>query len=222
MEKPNDVMQAMFKREREIKIIRFNQLNHFSRKGEIVLSGSSLMEQFPVNEMLMTLGKNHIVYNRGIGGDTTLDLLNDLDSCIFDLEPGKLFLNIGTNDIGKPDYDEDTLVSNYRLILARIHDRLPGTEVYLLSYYPVNPNKDSDIPEEFKAGMFVTRTNKAIESANKRVRQLAEELSHTYVDVSTPLFDETGNLKEAYTVEGVHMWPAAYQKVLEILLDYFE
>jgi len=222
MQKSNPVIEEAFNKEREIKIVRFNQLNTLAKKGQIVFAGSSLAEQFPINEMLVSLGREITVYNRGIGGDTTLDLIRNMDTCIFCLEPRKLFINIGSNDIGNAGYQEDTLLLNYKLILTQIKNRLPGTQVYLLSYYPVNPNADSDMTEEDKAQMFSTRTNRNIASANKRVELLAKELSYEYLNVSAPLLDGNGTLNKEYTVEGVHLWPSAYQKVLEILLPYLE
>lgn len=222
MDKFLEFMQINAKRERAIKLERFKQLNPTSIKGQIVFSGSSLTEQFPINEMLQNLDQRYILYNRGIGGDTTYNLLEDIDVCIFDLCPSKLFINIGSNDIGSPDYNEEILFSNYEKILNQIKERLPNTKVYLLSYYPVNPYKESDIPNEYKSTMFATRTNKTISSANKRASLLAEHFNYTYIDVSSPLFDADGNLKEEYTLEGIHMWPIAYQKVLEILIKYFE
>ncbi len=222
MQKPDLIIDEIANNEREIKIIRFKQLNTLVKKKQIVFAGSSLAEQFPVNEMLMSLEKNMIVYNRGIGGDTTLDLMRDIESCIFDLEPRKLFINIGTNDIGNANYHEDTLLLNYKMILTQIRNRLPDTEVYLLSYYPVNPEKECDMSDEDKAQMFATRTNISIKSANKRVEEVAKEFSYEYVNVSAPLFGENSTLNEKYTVEGVHLWPIAYQKVLEILLPYME
>lgn len=43
-----------------------------------------------------------ILYNRGIGGFTTTELLEAMDECILELQPAHLFLNIGTNDLERP------------------------------------------------------------------------------------------------------------------------
>lgn len=216
-----EFIEMNHKRERAEKIERFKQLNPYTKKGQILFSGSSLTEQFPINEMLQSLDTRYIIYNRGIGGDTTNNLLEDIQHCIFDLAPSKIFINIGSNDISNPDYNENVLINNYESILTQIKERLPNTKVYLLSYYPVNPYKDSYIPLEYKSIMFATRTNDAIKSANKRVAMLADHFDYTYIDATSPLLDPQGNLREEYTLEGVHLWPIAYQKVLEILIPYF-
>lgn len=211
-------------RERKIKIERFKHLNTMAKKGQIVFAGSSLTEQFPINEMLQNCfdqeGKPVIIYNRGIGGDITTNLLQDLDLCVLDLEPSKVFINIGTNDIAKPDYSEATLLENYSQILRRIREALPTVELFILSYYPVNPDASYDLPKEAKEFLFSTRTNAAINHVNEQLQQLASDFHATYIDVSSVLLDEQKQLKSEFTVEGVHLWPNAYQKVLDILLDY--
>ena len=41
-----------------------------------------------------------------------------------------------------------------------------------------------------------------------------------HIDVNTGLTDVNGNLKEEYTIEGVHMYANAYRCVLENLKQY--
>ena len=62
-------------REQQEKLERYRILNQNVKKGEILFTGSSLMEQFPINELLMTQGMSQVIYNRGIGGFTTQDML---------------------------------------------------------------------------------------------------------------------------------------------------
>lgn len=74
-------------------------LNALAPNGAIVLAGSSLCEQFPVNELLMSQGEALTVYNRGISGDTLAGYAGRIRECVLDLQPEKLFINIGTNDV---------------------------------------------------------------------------------------------------------------------------
>ena len=99
-------------KEQQERIEKLNILNQYAAKGQILFTGSSLMEQFPVNEILMTKGLSYRIYNRGVSGFTTLDMLNHMDTMVFDLEPSRIFINIGTNDIGATDYSEDALLAN--------------------------------------------------------------------------------------------------------------
>jgi hypothetical protein len=45
-------------------------LNRYAQKGQIVLVGSSLMGQFPINELMMSQNLPGIVYNRAVGCNT--------------------------------------------------------------------------------------------------------------------------------------------------------
>ena len=85
----------------EIKVQNFRCLNAVAKKGETVFVGSSLCELFPISEMLQNVEPRIRVYNRGIGGDVTDGLLRRMDESIFALEPEKVFINIGTNDLAE-------------------------------------------------------------------------------------------------------------------------
>ena len=51
-----DFFKELMHREQQDKLERYRILNQNVKKGEILFTGSSLMEQFPVNELLMTNG----------------------------------------------------------------------------------------------------------------------------------------------------------------------
>ena len=53
----------------EMKVHNFMCLNKFVKKGEIVFTGSSLCELFPINEMLQNAEPRIRVYNRGIDAE---------------------------------------------------------------------------------------------------------------------------------------------------------
>ena len=59
-----------------VKVEKYRVLNTMVKEGQILFTGSSLMEQFPINELQMDFGIKEIIYNRGIGGFTTADMLH--------------------------------------------------------------------------------------------------------------------------------------------------
>lgn len=205
--------------EQQDKLARYRVLNQFVKKGEILFTGSSLMEQFPVNELLMSNGMTQVIYNRGIGGFTTDDMLQYMEEMVFELEPSRIFINIGTNDIGSPDYKLETLMEKYEKILSLIRERLPKTEINMLAYYPVNET-DKVPEEEWGKFLFITRTNENIRLANEAVKELADKMGCNYIDVSEGLRDERGKLKKEFTIEGIHMYANGYQVVLNNLKKY--
>lgn len=124
--------------DKEMKLERFKEENKNAVKGQIVLTGSSLMEMFPVNKFLAERGSDIIVYNRAIGGYITDELMQVLDTCVFELEPRRVFINIGTNDLSDSRIPMDRIMEHYDSIISSIEQRLPKTEIYLMAYYPVN------------------------------------------------------------------------------------
>ena len=206
--------QEQMLRDQQEKLERFRILNQNAKKGESLFTGSSLMEQFPVNELLMTRGMSQVVYNRGIGGFTTEDMLRNMEEMVFALKPRKIFINIGTNDIGSQGYRLEKLMENYGKIISQIRERLPEAEIYMMAYYPVN--ETDKLPEgEWAKTMFLTRTNENISIANKAVEEMAGRMGCHFINVNQGLTDEAGKLKKEFTVEGIHMYANGYEVVLE-------
>lgn len=218
-----EFMQTYLKMEQNEKLDKFRILNKYVKKGQILFTGSSLMEQFPINEFLMAENTDRIIYNRGIGGFTTTDMLANIDTQIFDLAPSKIFINIGTNDIAYPMLPfEDVLahaMGNYEQILTQIQTRLPDTEVYMMAYYPVN-EKAKAPEDEWGETLFVNRNNRNLPIANEAVKKLAEKFGYHYIDVNNGLTDEEGMLKKEFTVEGIHMYANGYRVVFENMKTY--
>lgn len=211
-------MAERFRGEQEYKRISYRQRNAYIRKGQILFTGSSLMEMFPVTEFCMNEGLP-VAYNRGIGGYTTDDFLEAIDDVLLDAAPGKLFINIGTNDIKPMPEGEDWfehLSANYRKICEIIRERLPETDVYMMAYYPVNGN----VPAARENPGMRVRTNSNIDRANRMVKALADEFGFSYIDVNDGLKDGEGNLQAEHTTDGIHFDSAAYRTVFDRLKRY--
>jgi len=214
-----DQIMEFMKMDQQQKIDKYRILNEMAIKGQILFTGSSLMEQFPINELLVDFDMDYVIYNRGVGGFKTDDMLEHMEEQIFGTEPSRIFINIGTNDISMPDYTLEKLMENYKAILTSIQERLPEAEVYLMAYYPVN--EVDKVPEgEWGKTMFTTRNNQNIQIANAAVEQLAQETGYRYIDVNEGLSDERGMLKKEYTLEGVHMYANGYRVILQNLKQY--
>lgn len=218
-----ELMFKHLKQQQLEKVKKYKILNKYVQKGQILFVGSSLMEFFPINELQQNLDKKYIIYNRGIAGYVTLDLLNSMNECIFDLEPSKIFINIGTNDISSlhDTFSLEKLLNNYNNILSQISNKLPKCEVYVMAYYPVNAKYNFDgIDEIMKKIMFTTRTNETIKLANEQIKLLAEKYNYNFINVNEGLTDSDGNLKHEYAIDGVHMYANGYLVVLENLKKF--
>jgi len=131
----------------------FIELNKSAKPGSIVFLGDSITDFFRLNEFFHGI----YVINRGIGGDTTDGVLKRLSESVFELSPSKVFILIGTNDIGG-NKSESHVISNIAEIIDRIRDSCPETKIYLQSVYPVSNAKDKKI-NRFIVGR---RTNEKI------------------------------------------------------------
>lgn len=208
--------EEMGKRDKADKVQRYRRLNKFVRPGQILFVGSSLMEQFPVNELLMDLQLPYTVYNRGIGGFTTTELMEVLDVCVYDVKPAHIFINIGTNDLNGPEYSFEGLMSRYEAILTAIKEHLPEAKLYMMAYYPMSENVIKENP--MMAGILEHRNNVRVAEANAGVKALAEKMGAKFLDCNAGITDEEGNMKPEYTIEGMHMYGDGYYHVLQALL----
>jgi lysophospholipase L1-like esterase len=199
--------------------VRFAKENKTAQKGQIVFVGSSLMEIFPIEKMQQGLCLDKLIYNRGIRATTTSDLLKVIDLCIFDLAPSKVFINIGTNDIGFK-VPEATFLVNYDEILRQIKEKLPETQVFVMAYYPVNSATNFGESEAAHESLFAIRNNEIFKSASSKVAQLAKKYNYEFINVNDGLADDEGNLRPELTFDGAHMLPAGYEIVLENMKRY--
>lgn len=220
----NQMLQEIFiqqgNQEKALKLERFRRLNPLAKKGQILFCGSSLMEQFPIHELLWEAGSPLVIYNRGVGGFTTAEMAQALEPCVFQLEPRHIFINIGTNDLNGPDYALEGLMARYQGILDQIKSRLPEARLHLLAYYPVNEKIGLANPN--MAEVFRHRTNARIAQANQGVQALAEKNAAGFHDFNACITDSEGNMKAQYTIEGMHMYPDGYRQIFQAMLPILE
>ena len=185
-------------------------LNKSCQPGQIVFTGSSLMEMFPVEKFAAEEGPDFpIVCNRGVGGWRTEEMLACLHEMVIGLHPRRVFINIGTNDLSDAAVTIDALIGRYEDILTRIEGAVPGVEIVMMAYYPIN----YDAADEGMKACLRIRTNERIREANRAVEALAHRRGHRFINVNAPLTDDQGRLKAAYTIEGMHIREDGYRAI---------
>ena len=202
--------------DKEMKVAHYREQNKLAKAGQIVFAGSSLMEMFPINKLLEERKDETIIYNRGISGFVSEELLGALDVCVLDLKPYRVFINIGTNDLSDPQIQISELIERYDKILSIIEKHLPEVEIYLMAYYPVNYEAAA---EDMKECLRI-RTNEKINTANEEVCRLAQRHKQRYIDVNRNLKDEQGRLKAEYTIEGMHINEDGYRAIYDDIMEY--
>lgn len=202
--------------DKEMKIERFRKENKSVEYGKTVFVGSSLMEMFPISKLLQEHGDDTIIYNRGVGGFISAELLDAIDVCVLDLKPSRVFINIGTNDLSWSSISIEQLMDNYDKIITTIEEHIPSVEIYLMAYYPVNPEAAS---EEMKECLKI-RTNEKINRANEQVMALAQRHRQKYIDINSNLKDKLGRLKAENTIEGMHINENGYKAIYDNIMRY--
>lgn len=202
--------------DKEMKIMRYREENKNVKYGQTVFTGSSLMEMFPINKLLAEHNDSTIIYNRGIGGFVSRELLEVIDVCATDLKPSKIFINIGTNDLSDSRIPISELMENYDKIISEIEAKLPEAIIYLMAYYPVNYEAAAENMKE----CLKIRNNEKIRTANVEVKKLAEKHGQRYIDINKNLMDEQGRLKAEYTIEGLHINEDGYRAVYDDIMVY--
>lgn len=192
-----------------------NRLNDFlifdkyKCDNDIVFLGDSLTDFFPLSEFI----KNKSMCNRGIASETTFNILNRLDE-VLQIKPKTVFLQIGINDL---IYDKKTkaneLVNRIMEIATRLNE--VKAKVYIISLYPINRNK---MFFSFVQCRFAT--NSKINEVNLLLEKRCQEKSFKFIDIHQKLLDENQNLKEEYTLEGLHLSALGYSVIYESIKEY--
>lgn len=204
--------------DKEMKVERYREQNKSVQHGQTVFTGSSLMEMFPISKLLEEHGEETIIYNRGIGGFLTYELLDVIDVCVLDLKPSKVFINIGTNDLSWSNIPISDVIANYDKIITAIEQALPDVEIYLMAYYPVNYEAATEKMKE----CLKIRTNKKINTANIEVEKLAQRHGQKYIDINAKLKDNLGRLRAEFTIEGMHINEDGYRAIYEDIMAYVQ
>ena len=151
--------------------------------------------------------------NRGIRGYKTDLLLDNLDAHLFGQALDKVFILIGTNDIGKEIPQTETL-ANLEAVIQEISRDYPLAQIQLLSVLPVN-----EAPA-YKSTVYV-RSNEKIQALNQAYRQLANAYMNVqFIDLYDAFLNEEGQLRPDYTRDGLHLTIAGYAALSKVLQEY--
>ena len=153
------------------------------------------------------------IVNSGISGNTTDDILDDMKARVYDYNPSKVFLLIGTNDLIH-DVSVDDIVSNIERIINEINSNEPQAEIYVESVYPVNDDLDED--------MVDVRNNDDIMDINEKIEKYCDDNNYTYINMYDKLLDDDGNFNEEFTDDGLHPNSRGYEVITEEIKKYLD
>ncbi len=181
-------------------------------KKQIVLIGDCLIENLKIENDF----KGLTIYNNGIAGDTTTLLMETLYKRAIKYKPSKLFLSVGSNDMGFERMDVKDIYHNIIAIVEEIQKRSKETEIHILSVVPVNPANMDNILREY----VDTRNNFDINMLNYYLRNYARKHHLKFVDITKNLKNDFDQLKIEYTLDGFHLNDLGYSIVTKTLSKY--
>lgn len=188
---------------------RLERLERYTyNKESIVFLGDSITSRCDLDKYF----SNYNVYNSGIAGNMTKDILDNMENRVFVYNPTKVFILIGTNDLVYSGLDNDEIKNNIEEIINKIYEKNSNTKIYLESIYPVNNSLNKEIVE--------TRTNYNIKDLNNKIEKICNNNKCTYINMYDNLTDKNGNMKRIYTVDGLHLNKIGYKVVASKLTKY--
>lgn len=158
----------------------------------VVFYGDSITDMWNLSQHFA--GKPYV--NRGIGGQTTPQLLSRMYRDVINLKPRAVVILAGTNDIARNTGPQsaEMIQDNFRAMaeLAQSHD----IAVILCSIIPI-----SDYTR-FKQS--AQRPPADIVLMNQWLKRYAGEIRAEYVDYFSALVDGRGFLKDGCSMDGLH------------------
>ena len=190
---------------------KYRELNQISLlEPDMIFIGDSIVEYYPLQELL---GTAKTIVNRGIRGYQTGLLLDNLDAHLYGDAVDQIVLLIGTNDIGK-DIPMNEALDNLEGVIQSLNRDYPLSQIKLVSILPVNEG------EEYKQTVYI-RTNEKIREWNQAYEALASAyIQVDFLPIYDSLTDSEGQLKSAYTTDGLHLSVAGYQALSDALKTY--
>jgi len=173
----------------------------------IVFMGDSITEEW--GNLYPEFFSGNYYINRGIGGQTTPQMLIRFKPDAIDLKPYAIIILAGTNDIAG-----NTGPSTVRMITDNIFSMAELAKAYdiivvLASILPVYQYSWAD---------DVLDPPSMIDSVNSKIKEYVENQGLVYLDYYSSMVDDRKGLKLDYTGDGVHPNEAGY-KVMSAIAD---
>ncbi|MGH9761723.1 MAG: GDSL-type esterase/lipase family protein [Blastocatellia bacterium] len=163
------------------------------QNGAVIFLGDSITEGGHWDQVWRGRALKPIL-NRGLAGDTIEGVIARIGEVVRH-HPSKIFVMIGINDLRSQRTTPDDLVRQYKAFIQELSERSPESQIYVESLLPTSD-----------------WTNDEVKEVNRQLSEVAAGGRVRYVDIHSLMTDEKGELKKAWTFDGVHIRAAAYQK----------
>jgi lysophospholipase L1-like esterase len=160
----------------------------------VVFFGDSITDIWKLDESFP--GKHYV--NRGIGGQTTPQMLVRFRPDVIDLHPAVVVVLAGTNDVAGNTGEEtlEQIEGDYATMaeLARVH----GIRLVFASVMPINNYNPTALR------FFLQRSPAKILALNEWLKKYCSDNGLVYLDYFSAMVDEHGMLRAELTEDGLH------------------
>ena len=189
------------------------QILFLNKSVDLLFVGDSITQLWDLNAYF---GTDKFIVNRGIGGDCSTYLLKRFDADCIQLNPKKVFLMIGTNDISRTHNDpwwrtqgedEDKVLNEYKHNVLEMVKKCNDADIELVlcSVIP------SDIAEPFDKEIRWKMTNE--------MNLFLKSLGKAYIDYHSALTDDGKTLIFELSFDGIHPNAEAYEIMASVLKE---
>jgi len=177
-------------------------------EDRVVLLGNSITDAWAVRDV--TFFTNNKLVGRGISGQTSPQLLIRFRQDVINLNPTKVIIHIGTNDIAENTgpYDQAFTLGNIESMIDLAEKN--GIEAIIASVLPAT---------QFSWRPKLGDRSAEIVVLNEALQALAKERGLTYIDYHSALKNAENGMDEDLAKDGVHPTMKAYEIMGKLLLE---
>lgn len=115
---------------------KFSKMNELANEDAVVFFGTDYFANMPVDELTKHFCIDEDVYNRSVPNMSIDEMCDMVDSCIIELMPSKVFINIGENET---DSDINEFIEKYEWLMYTISTGT-NADIYVVSVLSENAN----------------------------------------------------------------------------------
>lgn len=154
-------------------IRKYTDMNKIAHSDGVVFFGSDCFCKMNMNELANSFNMSETLYNRSVKDLTVQDMEEYVQPCIIDLDPKRVFIEIGNTSINDSGLSVDELVAKYEWLLYTIHIQ-SKTKIYLV----FSGNKGEHVKE-----------------VCKRLKALSDENGCEFIDITKSMNHAKPELK---------------------------
>ncbi|WP_070121298.1 GDSL-type esterase/lipase family protein [Bacillus marinisedimentorum] len=173
-------------------------------ENAIVFLGDSITQRNEWAELF----QHSSIKNRGIDSDRTYSIVHRLNPVI-KAKPDKVFIMVGINDLREGRKVAD-ITADYDMILSRLNNGTPDTEIFIQSVLPVNNTT------------FYKRTdNRYVRALNVALNDLSDKYSAVFINLYPQFLAPSGKeLNPDFTYDGLHLNGEGYLLWKHMIEEY--